>query len=218
VTTYNSPADAPLIAPYYSRRTGRVVAGASALASFLNGDKAARRPADKLPAPSVSPDALTKFRTEVERHVKRSKQPLVYVSRGRSFVFYLSPKGGRLLVRVRPAKVNKLAEALARAVKNNRACRYRGLPFQPRGRAIYCSSPHAARARHERRVKVRQYRERAAQRLVEAKRLESASVENAKRDLRAHRAALRRHQRARKKLAAAVDQREAAYKGNGGKN
>ena len=203
---------------YYSRSTGRVVAGPEALVSFLNGDKAPRRPADKLPAPSVSPDALARFRDHVERHVKRSRQPLVYASRGRSFIFYWSPKGGRLLVRVRPAKVNKLAEALGRAVKNERVCRYCGTPFQPRGRAIYCSPAHAARARHERRVKLRQERERAAQRLVEANRLEATTVENANRALLAHRAALRRRQRARKKLAAAVDQREAAYKAADGQN
>jgi hypothetical protein len=67
-------------------------------------------------------------------------------------------------------------------------------------------------------VKVRQERERAAQRLVEANKLEAATVESAKRALLAHRAALRRRQRARKRLAAAVDQREAAYKAAGGKN
>ena len=203
---------------YYSRRTGRVIAGAGALVSFLNGDKAPQRPADKLPAPSVSPDALSKFRDNVEQHVRRWKRPLVYTSRGRTLVFYWSPKGGRLLVRVRPAKVNKLGEALARAVKNERVCRYCGTPFEPRGRAIYCSTAHAARARHERRVKVRQERERAAQGLVEANRLDATMVENAKRALRAHRAAQRRRQRARKKLAAAVDQREAAYKAAGGMN
>jgi hypothetical protein len=202
---------------YYSRRTG-VVAGPEALVSFLNGDRAARRPADKLPNPRVTPAAIAKFRDHVECHVKRTKQPLVYTSRGRRLIFYWSPKGGRLLVRIRPSKVNKLAEALARAVKNERVCRYCGTPFQPRGRAIYCSPAHAARARHERRVKVRQERERAVQRLVEMNKLEAASVENAKRTLLAHRAALRRRQRARKKLAVAVDQREAAYKAAGGMN
>jgi hypothetical protein len=203
---------------FYSRRTGRVVAGPEALVSFLNGDRAPRRPAEKLPNPQVTPAAVAKFRDHVERHVKQTKQPLVYTSRGRRIIFYWPPKGGRLLVRIRPSKVNKLAEALARAVKNERVCRYCGTPFAPRGRAIYCTPAHAARARHERRVKVRQERERAAQRLVEANRLEAATFENAKRALLAHRAALRRRQRARKKLAAAVDQREATFKAAGGLN
>jgi hypothetical protein len=150
--------------------------------------------------------SLDEFRARVEKQVRMQRHPVAFVSRGKRIAFFRAPGSGTLLVRVRPAKVNRLAEALAREVRDQRICRYCGARFTKRGRAIYCSPAHAARQRHER----RQRRERDQKKAIKLagqrtwiSRRDVARQEREVTERRAKRAAARRRQRASRKLAEA---------------
>jgi hypothetical protein len=150
--------------------------------------------------------SLDEFRVRVEKQVRMQRYPVAFVSRGKRIAFFRAPGSGTLLVRVRPAKVNRLAEALAREVVDRRVCRYCGTEFTRRGRAIFCSPAHATRHRHERRLRRQQDQRKAASVTAQRNwiaRRDAERLAHALAERRARRAAARRRQRASRKMAEA---------------
>jgi hypothetical protein len=203
--------------PYtYTRRGGFTVDGIS-LVKFLDGQATRRRRGTRpTPSPTVAAEALDAFESQVKLTARRIDHPVTYRSRGRTFSFYWHRLGERLLVRVRPSSVHKLAEALARKLQDARACARCGVEFPKRGRAKFCSDECKVKFHTNRRSHRRRERARTVKMLIAAERLQAQTLENAKAAQRRHRSAQRRQQRARLKLAASVDQRDGTYRAAGG--